>query len=277
MRLHSLAAFMTLGVVVAGCNGDDTDVTPDTDTDVTVDTDTDVVDTDTDLPVEEPVNVRLIHNIWDEAIVDVAVNGGSTNLIDDFPLGGNSGYTDIFAPGTYTMTMHNDYNGAEDDRVILDLTDITVVAGGSYTIHAFGLTALGAVSGVVLTDDNSAVDAGMVRIRPLNTRTGLNSFDIWVDGALTWDNLAYGTAGEYVEVTEGSHIWGFDVDGDGAADANCDVNLTSANFVAGTSQVANVSIPFGQTTAIPAVFVYVNGTSTDTLAQAPVQIGCAAP
>ena len=85
-------------------------------------------------------------------------------LIADFPTGANSGYVDLFDPGTYEIGLY------DDAGLLLDIGGVAVEAGGFYTLDAYGVAGFGVVASTLLVDDLTLPTTGNARVRVLHLR-----------------------------------------------------------------------------------------------------------
>lgn len=155
--------------------------------------------------------LRAVHAVPDIAgsPVDVYVNGASVATFDFFDT------TDYLAlPGgdDYTVQVVPTGGDPDSEAVISDtLTADTFTTGAEYSLVARGTAAdtdaadLGAT---LLTDDNTAPDAGQARIRAAHFSPDAPAVDVYANGTLAIEDLSYLDASTYLSVPAGPVTFG---------------------------------------------------------------------
>jgi len=181
----------------------------------------------------ETADLRVIHLSPDAPAVDILANGPNA-IFEDLTFGNGSAYLSV-DPGTYDVLVVP-ADGAPADQV-LSITGLTLGVDKSYTVAALGM--LNNLSSVVLEDDYADLDAANIRVRAIHAADGVGEVDIWNipdtgDPALLYENVGYGTVGDYMDLPAGAYTLGFDVDND----ATPDLIFKTPDLAAGT--VANI-------------------------------------
>jgi hypothetical protein len=242
-------------------------------------------DVDTDVPVvaepevspgvDKTTFVRLMNHVWDRYGADLG-NGVDARVppsnpvavVTDFPTGANTGYVDLFDPGTYVIGI------SDDAGPLYSVEGVTVGAGGYYTVDVFGVAGYGIVNAQFLSDDLSLPSTGSARVRLLHTATGVPAFDLWSEGGRVADDLGYGAISDGFEVPIGDVSFGFDLTQDGVADVTCAGTLTPANFLADTPPVLHAVVAPSPTTYLSAMYLYIIGGANQPTAQTPIIAPC---
>lgn len=257
-------------------------VTPaDTDTDVpVVDTDADFSDANP-LPPADPL-VRLMQHVWDRYGADgtrgLDLRVPATNphaLVEDFPTGGNTGYTNAFFPGTYDLAA------LDDATVLIEAQDVGFEAGHAYTIELVGVSALGLLGATVIDDALVPPSSGVATVRLFLASPVVSEVDAWI-GNDKVASTTYAAASAAFDVDEASVTLRLDVAApvyglprDGKADYTCTINVDPTSVPAGWPPVFHVTLGPGTTTLIGATYTYKPGPLTDPSVQTPGVAPCA--
>ncbi len=146
-----------------------------------------------------PSRVRVAHLSPDAPKVDVYVNGAKT--LSNVPFKTVSDYLSVPA-GQYRFEVRVAGTPANTPAVI-DAT-ATLVAGTDYTVAAINFVAN--ISGLILTDDNSAPAAGQAKVRVLHASPDAPNVDVAVkNGPVLVANLPFGNASGYLSVPAGTY------------------------------------------------------------------------
>jgi hypothetical protein len=225
--------------------------------------------------VDKTAYVRLMNHVWDryganpEVGLDVKVPPTNPiTLISDFPTGANSGYVDLFDPGTYEIGLY------DDNGLLLDVGDVGVQAGGFYTLDVFGIAGFGVVGSQMLQDDPSLPSTGMARLHVVHTATGVPTFDVWTGGSKVSDDVAYGAVSADFEIAIGSFSIGYDLTQDGNPDVTCVGVLSADSFLPGTPPVLHAVVAPSATTYLGAMYIYIFGGADTPQAQVPIVAPC---
>lgn len=194
-------------------------------------------------PSSGHAEVRVVHLSPDAPDVDVFANGERAFSNVTFTWG--TSYSEVPA-ASYDFDVSA--AGATAAEAVLSVDGLALTEGKSYTVVAYDRVS--SIKALALEDDYSDLDAGNIRVRAVHGAVGIGPVDIWTTaGGLPtrlYDNLAFGTAGDYIDVPAGAYTLSFDVDENGIADASFDV----PGLVSGT--VANV---FAATDSAGALFL----------------------
>lgn len=157
--------------------------------------------------VDDPGNarVRVIHASPDAGKVDIAVAAGD-KLFEgaDFP--DATDYKDL-AAGTYNLEVR------KDDAVVLQAPDVAIQAGMVYELLAVGqvadkslqlvpLSATAQIPCSTLIGVGTATDAC---VRVVHASPDAPAVDIYIDDTAVVQNVAFGTASEYLNLPSGEH------------------------------------------------------------------------
>ncbi len=141
--------------------------------------------------------VRVVHASPDAPAVDVWVNDAVA-----FSNAPYKGITDYAAldPATYNVKVTP--TGATEPVVIN--ADLPLAADTDYTVVAVGL--LADIEPLVLTDNNSAPEAGKVHVRFVHASPDAPAVDIAVAGGpVLFSNIAFKGVGDYLPVDAGTY------------------------------------------------------------------------
>ena len=264
-----------LALLFAGCV-----VVDDSDTDVAVvDTEPDYAD-DNPLPGSDPL-VRVIQHVWDRYGADgtrgLDLRVPATNphaLAENFPTGGNTGYTNLFFPGTYDMAA------LDDATLVVEATDVTLVAGHAYTVEMFGLVAINQVGATVLEDVLAPPASGVATVRLFLASPVVTEVDAWVGNdkvaSTTYGASSAGFTADQAQLTVRLDVAApvYGLPRDGKADYTCTFIVDPTAVPAGWPPVFHVTLGPGTTTLIGATYTYKPGPLTDPSVQVPGVAPC---
>jgi len=179
----------------------------------------------TDATEGEGASVRVAHMSPDAPNVDVLVDGDA--VLEDVAFGAVSDYLSL-AAGTYTVRI----TPAGDAETTVFEGEVTVEAGGAYTVAAIGELSEGADQAfepLILEDDTEAPSSDTARVRAVHVSPDAPAVDITVGGGETvlFDGVAYGESGS-TEVPAGDYtleIRGDTESNDGDVVADFDVTV----------------------------------------------------
>jgi hypothetical protein len=283
MKTLSWMVLLALG----GCKGGDTEDTEqhvDTDT-----TDTDTTDTDT---TPAPVSlVRLMNHVWDRypgsqtTGLHIHVPPSNTVAVGDaLPLGANSGYTNLFVPGDYTVGLW-DETSVDQASEVTEFA-ITLVDQHAYTVEVYGfarpdlLGLPGALAATTLViDDPMTASTSGATVRFMNTASGSTAISFWDGSTEAAHAVSYGTASAGVEMAYGTHVIGIDQNNDGTAELVCSLTFDASSFLADTPHLIHVSVQPDFTQGVGAILAYVTGAFGEAQTNSPIGGGtpCAPP
>jgi hypothetical protein len=244
MRKWTFAHVTLMAALLAGACGDDDDRRRRRDA---------AVDAGPDAGAQA-ARIRAIHLSPDAPEVDVFVNQANTAAIEGLEFTGTSTYQEL-APGTYRFDVAP--AGTSLSESVLTVRNVTLEPGGAYTVAVFNV--LESIQASLIRDDLSQIPEGQVRVRPVHTAAGIGEVDVFEvtdPGApvLLSENLAFGAAGDALEVESAPRVLGFDVNDDGLMDASFefpevdDQILINVYAVAEGEQVFTVAQTPGPTT-----------------------------
>lgn len=174
--------------------------------------------------------VRVLHGSPDAPNVDVFVGDSTDPVFADLPFTWGTELVEL-EPGAYRFRVSA--TGAGPEGAVIDAPGVTLEADRAYTVVAFD--ELASIRPLVVEEDLSELEPGLVRIRAAHIAAGLGQVDVYAlenSGAtsLLYADVDFGSAGAPLEVPAGDYTVGFDVDDDGLLDAFFDV----PPFVPGT-------------------------------------------
>jgi hypothetical protein len=177
-------------------------------------------------------SVRVIHMSPDAPVVDILVDG-STRAVSDLEFGQGTGYLELEA-GDHGFAIVPAGGSAMDAVLSVDLT---LEADASYTVLAYD--ELSGLKAMALVDDLESLGSGDIRVRAIHAASMVGEVDIWNipatgDPTPLYEDVAFGAAGEYIDLPAAAYTLGFDVDND----ASPDVVFELPELAAGT--IANV-------------------------------------
>ncbi len=182
-----------------------TDATPDSEV---------AEDSGTDIPVESNSQVRFIHLSPDAPIVDVFAGVAVLDGAGDLSFGHSSAFLEVPA-GSYDIAIVPAGGTVED--AILTTAGLVLEENKAYTGVAYDR--LANLTVLAIEDDLSTPAAETFRVRVVHTAPDVGTVDIWNipeegDPAKIYDNLDFGEASDYLELSAGEYTLGLDVDGD---------------------------------------------------------------
>lgn len=143
--------------------------------------------------------VRVVHASPDAPAVDVCANGSA--LFEGAPFPSATSYASV-AAGTYAIRVVPAGAGCDTQGVIS--ASLTFAARSATTVMA--VNTLDSIEPLVLTDDNSAPDAGQARVRFVHASPDAPAVDITLeDGTSLFDNVAFRGNGGYISVPAGTY------------------------------------------------------------------------
>jgi hypothetical protein len=180
MKLKLLTLLLAATALTAACDDDDDNTGP-----------------------EGEARIRVVHASPDAPEVDVLLD--DTEVLSDVPYLVASGYLETSA-GDHNLKV----NAAGTTTTVID-ADATLADGTDYTVIASGLVA--EIEPIILVDDNSAPEAGNVRVRAIHGAPSAPAVDVYVtapdadlDAATpVLTNVAFGDVAPYLEVPAGDY------------------------------------------------------------------------
>ncbi|HEY4221898.1 MAG TPA: DUF4397 domain-containing protein, partial [Myxococcota bacterium] len=182
------------------------------------------------VPPAPPASVRVVHLSPDAPAVNVSRNGAV--LASDLSFENATSFATV-ASGIADLDIAL---SSSPSSPILSVTNLDLEPGSFTTAVAFGRASN--LQALALTDDRSPPAAGNIRIRPVHAAVGIGNLDIYEvtpsGHVKLYDNLAFGTAGDAIEVPAGAYTLAFDLD----EDAHPDLVFELPHLPAGT--IANL-------------------------------------
>jgi hypothetical protein len=180
MKLKLLTLLLAATALTAACDDDDDNTGP-----------------------EGEARIRVVHASPDAPEVDVLLD--DTEVLSDVPYLVASGYLETSA-GDHNLKV----NAAGTTTTVID-ADATLADGTDYTVIASGLVA--EIEPIILVDDNSAPEAGNVRVRAIHGAPRAPAVVVYVtapdadlDAATpVLTNVAFGDVAPYLEVPAGDY------------------------------------------------------------------------
>lgn len=139
--------------------------------------------------------LRIGHFSPDAPAVNVSANGGT--LLEDVSFGTLSEYMEVDA-GSYDVEVAPEAGGDAVISATLELDDDT-----DYTVLAVGL--LADIEPLVVTDDRPSIGDDESCVRFIHTAPDAPAVDILADGAMLFENVAFGASVDFATVGSGSH------------------------------------------------------------------------
>ena len=244
MTRFSLGTFGILGLLLAGCSGDDDDKMTDTgdgdaDTDADSDTDTDTdTDSDTDTDVIGDAFIRVLHLSPDTPDVQVLANDAVPAVVPSLAFKAGTDYLAL-PPETYNfkVALADSTNPAKE--AVLD-EDFLLEEGMSYVAVAHGYLGDPKPGDLVLTaftEDMTGIASTDTRIQIVHAASRTPEVDLWNvtdPSPLNWtpilENVTYGAVGS-VDVPSGPLEVGIDANEDGIPDLAYTVPDVGTGFV----------------------------------------------
>jgi hypothetical protein len=181
------------------------------------------------LPANAPpadANLRVVHLSPDAPEVSVDVNGA--RAIESLSFFADSDYLAI-APGPTDIDVAL---AAQPDDAILSLTDVELAPGSFTSAVAYNTAAELAV--LAVPDDMSPTADGNIRVRAVHVAVGIGTVDVYAvaDAGNTklFDDIAFGSYSDTLEVPAGQYTLGLDVNND----THIDLTFHLPHLAAGT-------------------------------------------
>lgn len=183
---------------------------------------------------------RAFHHILDVAEVDVVVNAAPEPLVSGFPLGASSAFLDFFPEGSHDVEVL--ITGSEELAAYFE--GLLATEGEALSFVALGFHdpanqdlvggEPGEVREIVLVEDLTPVDPGLVRLRIFHAATaGLlfapDGLDVYLDGARIAEGLDYADS-VVLEVGTGSRILEIDYERNGSIDRSFTLDLVATDY-----------------------------------------------
>ena len=148
------------------------------------------------LPMTGKAHVRFVHASPDAPAVDITLPDG-TAIFSDIEFKEVGTYTPV-AAGSYDLEVRV----AGTDTVVLELDGLEFMNKTVYTVFATGFAggeepALNAIL---------STDAGEARVRVAHLSPDAPAVDVWVDGAMAFENLAFEEVSDYATLPAGSYF-----------------------------------------------------------------------
>lgn len=146
-------------------------------------------------------HVRVAHFSPDTPAVQIFVNG-ELGAIQDLSFGEVSGWVELF-PGTYEIAVAP--VGASIEDAAIGPVDVTLGAGGWYTVSAIGSLTSGTLTASVFNEDYSTLAGDEVSVSVFHAIEDAPAVDvILADGTVLISSLAFGE-GAVITVPEGTY------------------------------------------------------------------------
>lgn len=189
-------------------------------------------------PPAAPANIRVVH-LAPEAPA-VAVNANGVRVVETLSFLNATQFAQVDS-GTTDLDIAL---ATAPDAALLSLTNAELAPESFTTAVAFGR--LDDLRVLALAEDRSPVANDNIRVRAIHTAVGVGNVDIYANGALIVDDLAFGTAGDYLEVPAGIYTIGLDLNEDGTADLHFQLPHLAAgtigNIFAVTDAAGNATL-----------------------------------
>jgi hypothetical protein len=144
-------------------------------------------------------DVRVVHASPDAPAVDVCADGSELFEGAEFPAA--TAYATVPA-GSYDISVIPAGAGC-DTAGVIEAT-LNFASGTDTTVVA--INTLDEIEAIVLTDDNSAPDDGLARVRFVHASPDAPTVDITLaDGTTLFDDVSFGENGGYIEVDAGTY------------------------------------------------------------------------
>jgi hypothetical protein len=148
------------------------------------------------LPMSGKAHVRFVHASPDAPAVDITLPDG-TAIFSDIEFKEVGTYTPV-AAGTYDLEVRL----AGTDTSVLDLMGLEFMNKTVYTVFATGY----ATGGTPALNAILSEDAGETRVRVAHLSPDAPAVDVWVDGAIAFENLAFEEVSDYATLTADSYF-----------------------------------------------------------------------
>lgn len=218
--------------------------------------------------------LRVLHLSPNAGNVDVFANKGDTPVVADLAFPEGTPYLSVPA-ATYDFDVSATGTSAED--AVLSIADLELEGGMSYTAVAYDNVTR--IKALALADDYDGLAAGNIRVRAIHTAVGVGEVDIWniTDPgapAPLYEDVAFGVAGDALDVPAGAYTIGIDVDDDANPDLAFELPALAAGVIVNLFAVADTNgvfllaqLPDGSTARIdprgPTAFLRVLHLSPD--------------
>ncbi len=173
-------------------------------------------------PPAAPANIRVVH-LAPEAPA-VAVNANGERVVETLSFLNATQFAQVDS-GTTDIDIAL---ATAPDAALLSLTNAELAPDSFTTAVAFGR--LDDLRVLALAEDRSNVAGDNIRVRAIHTAVGVGRVDIYANGARIVNDLAFGTAGDYLEVPAGVYLIGLDLN----EDAEADLHFQLPHLAAGT-------------------------------------------
>lgn len=173
-------------------------------------------------PPAAPANIRVVH-LAPEAPA-VAVNANGARVVETLSFLNATQFAEVES-GTTDLDIAL---ATAPDAALLSLTNAELAPESFTTAVAFGR--LDDLRVLALAEDRSTVNGDNIRVRAIHTAVGVGNVDIYANGALIVNDLAFGTAGDYLEVPAGAYLIGLDLN----EDTHADLHFQLPHLAAGT-------------------------------------------
>jgi hypothetical protein len=177
--------------------------------------------------------VRAVHLSPDAPAVNAFIDGEPTAAVSGIQFKQATGTLEIDAGETQI-----DVSAGAIEESVLRVEGLALEENQSYTIAVFDR--LHAVKALALADDLSPPASGMIRIRAVHTAAGVGSVNILAGTSLLYQDLAFGAAGDAIEVPAGAYTIGLDVNDDHHADLLFDLPHLGEGTIANVFAVTDL-------------------------------------
>ena len=156
---------------------------------------------------EGRARVRVVHAAPDAPEVTVAVKAGET-LFEGVGFGDASDYAEL-EEGTYDLEVR----AGDEEAVVLEAPDVAFAAGLVYDLFAIGRTEDTSLRLLPVAAEARVPCAGLVGVgtatdacvRVVHASTGAPAVDVYVGETAVAENIAFGSATEYLNLPGGEH------------------------------------------------------------------------
>jgi len=181
--------------------------------------------------------VRFIQMSPDAGRVDLLLAGLPT-VFNDIAFEENAGNFDL-SEDDYVIDVVPHGKTASDALINVD---VSVVKETTQTIVTYDHVQ--SIKQLVLNDDFSTVPTGKFRFRVIHVASAFGQVDVFdvtnpSSPKQLYDNLTFGTAGDYIEVDAGTYDLGFDTNGDQTVDITFPLPQIDANTILNIFFVTN--------------------------------------
>lgn len=149
-------------------------------------------------PVTAGSQIRILHASPDAPAVDIYVNGALA--IENLAYGAFTAFTPVPAGDNQVQVTAT---GTDVSEAVIDTT-VTLEAGFAYTALAIGM--VDDIGAVVVTSELAPLADDKSRVRLVHASPDAPAVDVSVvDGPVLFENVAYPTASDYIEVDAGTY------------------------------------------------------------------------